>query len=199
MLNHNYCSCWAPVQPWGERGTHTRSADHKVSFLMHVVVVNNYVLFVISTCLILVVGFCLVALCKVLLGALDGNSNVEAFCFGILKGQVFADRSVFTFHSTTSRNILLYYVMPIPISYLTWWSWHWFGISLSSFKLGFDFPSKKLCFSMFPCFLLLFEDALDLYWTSGAVSSQTFWLTIDISWEILSRHTKWRKSTWQRK
>ena len=84
---------------------------------MHVVVVNNYVLFVISTCLILVVGFCLVALCKVLLGALDGNSNVEALCFGILKGQVFADRSVFTFHSTTSRNILLYYVMPVPISY----------------------------------------------------------------------------------
>ena len=54
--NHNYCSCWAPVQPRGRRGTHTRSADHQVSFLMNDVV-NIYVLFVSSTCLIFEVGF----------------------------------------------------------------------------------------------------------------------------------------------
>ena len=128
--NHNSCSCWAPLQLRGRGGTHTRSADHKVSFLMHVVVINNYVLFVSSTCFILVVGFCLVALCKVLLGALDGNSNVEALCFGILKGQVFLQTEVYSHFIPPHRrrNILLYYVMPVLISYLTWWSWHWFGI-----------------------------------------------------------------------
>ena len=63
----------------------------------------------------------MVALCKVLLGALDGNSNVEALCFGILKGQVFLQTEVYSHFIPPhpQKNILLYYVMPIPLSYLT--------------------------------------------------------------------------------
>ena len=86
-------------------------------------------------------GFCLFALCKVLLGALDGNSNVEALCFGILKGQVFLQTEVYSHFIPPHRrrNILLYYVMPIPVVGEAGID---LELGLSSLKLGFDFLSK---------------------------------------------------------